>query len=64
MEHLGYLFAAYGAIFVGIFLYVLFAWRRQSRLEADLRSLETRVQSLNLSAKTEEQRAQPGNESR
>ncbi len=43
MEHLGYLFAAYSAIFIVIFLYVLFIWRRQARLEADLKVLEARI---------------------
>ncbi len=46
MEHLGYLFAAYSIIFVTIFLYVLFIWRRQGRLEAELRTLEDRFECL------------------
>ena len=33
MENFGYLFAAYTIIFAVIFLYVVFIWRRQSRLE-------------------------------
>jgi CcmD family protein len=47
MEHLGYLFAAYSIIFVGIFLYVVFIWRRQSALDAELRALESRMAALN-----------------
>ena len=46
MEHLGYLFAAYSIIFGVIFLYVLFIWRRQAALDAELRSLEARMASL------------------
>jgi CcmD family protein len=47
MEHLGYLFAAYSIIFAVIFLYVLFIWRRQVALDAELKSLEARMASLN-----------------
>jgi CcmD family protein len=47
MEHLGYLFAAYTIIFVAIFLYVVFIWRRQAALDAELRALEARVAALN-----------------
>ena len=46
MEHFGYLFAAYSLTFVGIFVYVLFMWQRQSRLESELRTLESRLKSL------------------
>jgi CcmD family protein len=46
MEHFGYLFAAYSIIFVAIFLYVLFIWQRQSRLEAELRAMEARLRAL------------------
>jgi CcmD family protein len=46
MEHLGYLFAAYSIIFGVIFLYVLFIWRRQAALDAELRSLEARMALL------------------
>jgi CcmD family protein len=46
MEHLGYLFAAYTIVFVVIFLYVLFIWRRQAVLEAELRSLEARLRAV------------------
>jgi CcmD family protein len=47
MEHLGYLFAAYSIIFAVIFLYVLFIWRRQAALDAELRTLEARMAALN-----------------
>ena len=46
MEHFGYLFAAYSIIFAVIFLYVLFIWRRQSALDAELRALEARMAAL------------------
>ena len=46
MEHLGYLFAAYTIVFVVIFLYVLFLWRRQAALEAELRTLEARLRGV------------------
>jgi CcmD family protein len=46
MEHLGYLFAAYSIIFAVIFLYVMFIWRRQAVLDAELRTLEARMASL------------------
>ncbi|MBF6559265.1 MAG: CcmD family protein [Candidatus Binataceae bacterium] len=46
MENLGYLFAAYTIIFGVIFLYVLFIWRRQARLERELRALETRLEAV------------------
>jgi CcmD family protein len=47
MENLGYLFAAYTIIFAAIFLYVVFIWRRQARLEAELRLMETRLKNVN-----------------
>jgi CcmD family protein len=46
MENLGYLFAAYSIIFVAIFLYVLFIWRRQAVLDAELRTLEAQMATL------------------
>jgi CcmD family protein len=46
MEHLGYLFAAYTIVFAVIFLYVLFIWRRQASLEAELRTLEARLRAV------------------
>ena len=50
MEHLGYLFAAYSIIFAVIFLYVMFIWRRQAALDAELRTLEARMAELNESS--------------
>jgi len=46
MEHLGYLFAAYSIIFAVIFLYVMFIWRCQAALDAELRTLEARMAVL------------------
>jgi CcmD family protein len=46
MEHFGFLFAAYSIIFIAIFLYVAFIWRRQAALEAELRALEKRLEAL------------------
>lgn len=46
MENLGYLFVAYSIIFAAIFLYVLFLWRRQARLEAELRAIEDRLKDV------------------
>jgi CcmD family protein len=46
MENFGYLFAAYTIIFVVIFLYVVFIWRRQSRLESELRTMEARLKEV------------------
>ena len=46
MEHFKYLFAAYSIIFVVIFGYVAFIWRRQARLETELRALEERLKQL------------------
>jgi CcmD family protein len=46
MENFGYLFAAYSIIFVVIFLYVMFIWRRQAALDAELRALEARLSAL------------------
>jgi CcmD family protein len=46
LENLGYLFAAYSIIFVVIFLYVVFIWRRQAALDAELRTLEARMAAL------------------
>ena len=42
----GYLFAAYSIIFAVIFLYVMFIWRRQATLDAELRTLEARMAAL------------------
>jgi CcmD family protein len=46
MDHFTFLVVAYSAIFVVIFLYVLFVWRRQMALEADLREMEARLKEL------------------
>lgn len=46
MEHFDYLFAAYSIIFVVIFAYVAFIWRRQARLETELHAMEERLQNL------------------
>jgi CcmD family protein len=46
MENFNYLLAAYSIIFAGIFLYVLFIWQRQSRIENAVRNLETRLQEV------------------
>ena len=53
MEHFGYLFAAYSIIFAAIALYVIFIWRRQAALDAELRALEARLDAL-----SQQQRAQ------
>jgi CcmD family protein len=50
MEHFDYLFAAYSIIFVVIFAYVAFIWRRQARLETDLRAMEERLKNLKTAA--------------
>jgi CcmD family protein len=59
MENLGYLFAAYTIIFAAIFLYVMFLWRRQVRLEAELRAMEAKLRSVNeeLSARSPQSRS-------
>ncbi len=46
MENLGYLFAAYSIIFAAIFLYVMFLWRRQARLDNQLRRLEAQLREV------------------
>jgi len=46
MENFGYLFAAYTIIFAVIFLYVIFLWRRQRRLEREVAALEARLAEL------------------
>ena len=50
MENLSYLFVAYTIIFAVIFGYVLFIWRRQVALEAELRALEARMRLLDQDA--------------
>jgi CcmD family protein len=58
MDNLGYLFAAYSIIFAVIFLYVAFLWRRQARLDAQLRALENRLKDVRdeLSARVRQSR--------
>jgi CcmD family protein len=46
MENFNYLFAAYAIIFGVIAAYVLYLWRRQVALEAALRALEHKLDSL------------------
>ena len=46
MENFGYLFAAYTIIFAVMFLYVMFIWRRQRRLEREVVALERRLEAL------------------
>ena len=46
MEHFGYLFAAYSIIFVVLFIYVVFIWRRQVALDAELGRLEAGLRAL------------------
>ncbi len=50
MENLSYLLVAYTIIFAVIFGYVLFIWRRQVALEAELRALEARMRLLDQTA--------------
>jgi CcmD family protein len=56
VENFGYLFAAYSIIFAVIFVYVAFIWRRQSRLEIELRTAEQRLDEIREDLKA---RAQP-----
>jgi len=46
MDHFGYLFAAYSIIFIAIFLYVAFIWRRQALLQSELDALEKRLRAI------------------
>jgi CcmD family protein len=46
MDNFGYLFAAYTIIFAVIFLYVIFIWRRQMRLEIELHAMEARLKDI------------------
>jgi CcmD family protein len=52
MDNFGYLFAAYTIIFAVIFMYVVFIWRRQSRLEGELRAMEARLKEVREELKT------------
>jgi CcmD family protein len=45
-EGLHYLFAAYTIIFAVLFLYVMFLWRQQSRLDDKLQRLEERLHEV------------------
>lgn len=60
MENLSYLFTAYAIIFVVIFAYVTFIWRRQAALEAELRAAEARMRALEKSAGPPKAEARPG----
>jgi CcmD family protein len=50
VDNLSYLFVAYAIIFAVIFGYVLFIWRRQVVLEAELRAMEARMRVLDEAA--------------
>ncbi len=52
MTNLGYLFAAYSLIFVGILLYVLFIGRRQARLEVECKEMEATLERLRESSRS------------
>lgn len=52
MDNFGYLFAAYTIIFAVIFLYVMFIWRCQSRLESELRAMEAQLRDVREELKT------------
>jgi CcmD family protein len=60
MDHLGYLAGAYAIFFAAIFLYVLFLWRRQAALEAELRALEARLRALHSAQSRAPSRADAG----
>jgi len=60
MENFGYLFAAYSVIFAAIAIYVVFIWRRQARLDADLRALERRSFQFHQSRRSRQSRAAAG----
>ncbi len=59
MDHFKFLAAAYSIIFGVIFLYVLYVWRRQSALEAELRQMEARLKSLMAEPRADDDRAEP-----
>jgi CcmD family protein len=44
MENLGFLFAAYSAAWVVLFLYVISLWRRQSRVGEEVRRLKDQIE--------------------
>lgn len=62
MENLGYLVAAYAIIFAAIFLYIVFLWRRQVRLNDEVRAIEARLEELQ--AELARSEATPGRSSR
>ncbi len=43
MENLSFLFAAYSATWVVLFLYVLSLWRRQNRIAEELQNLKEKM---------------------
>ena len=45
MDNLGYLFAAYSAIWVVLFLYVFSLWRKQNRIDEELQMLKDKVEA-------------------
>jgi len=55
MTNLGYLFAAYSLIFIGILLYVLFIGRQQARLEAECKEMEALFERLRESSRSSAQ---------
>ena len=59
MDHFTFLVAAYSIIFGVIFLYVLYVWRRQAALEAELRTMEDRLNSLMSEPRNDDDRAEP-----
>ncbi len=44
MENLSFLFAAYSATWVVLFLYVYSLWRRQNRIAAEIERLRERIE--------------------
>ncbi len=43
MENLNFLFAAFSATWVVLFLYIYSQWRKQSRIEQELQRLKNKV---------------------
>jgi CcmD family protein len=46
MDNLSYLVVAYSIIFIVIFLYVVFLWRRQAQLNDEMRAIEAKLEQL------------------
>jgi CcmD family protein len=46
MDNLSYLVVAYSIIFIVIFLYVVFLWRRQGRLNDEMLAIEAKLAQL------------------